>query len=91
MQKVLLKVRLQTVSTIRGTSNQLFYVTDSLRGVRYRNETQHDALSYVSMAGGMEIFIDGSGMDEMPALNTVMFAPDSNPSQMLPGPAQDSK
>lgn len=47
---------------------------DALRGVRYRNETVFDTLSHASMAGGLELFVDGSGMDEQAHINTVMFA-----------------
>ena len=39
-------------------------VHDYLTGIRYRNETANDSLAYVSMAGGLEFFIDGAGFDE---------------------------
>ena len=63
---------------------------DSLRGVRFRNETLHDTLSYASMAGGMELYIDGSGMDEMSYLNTVLFDSVDTPDSEFAGPAQDN-
>ena len=63
---------------------------DSLRGVRYRNETVHDTLSHASMAGGMEFYIDGSGMDEQAFLNTVLFQSGSSPDVELAGPAADA-
>ena len=62
---------------------------DSLRGVRYRNETVHDTLSHASMAGGMELYIDGSGMDEQSYLNTVLFESVDTPDSDFAGPAQD--
>ena len=43
------------------------------------------------MAGGMEIFIDGSGMDEQAHINTVLFMSTTQTDLELAGPAQDSK
>ena len=67
-----------------------FISLDSLRGVRYRNETVHDTLSHASMAGGMELYIDGSGMDEQPYINTVLFESVETPDSDFAGPAQDN-
>jgi hypothetical protein len=46
---------------------------DFLLGVRYRNETTNGRLDFASMAGGMQIFIDGSGFDEMVEMNGIYF------------------
>ena len=43
------------------------------------------------MAGGMEIYIDGSGMDEQPQLNTVLFSSTTQANLELAGTPQDSK
>ena len=48
-------------------------VHDYLRGLRHRNETANYDLEYVSMAGGLELFIDGAGFDELANINTVLF------------------
>ena len=68
-----------------------YVLIDALKGVRYRNETVHETLSQASMAGGMELFIDGSGMDEAPQLNTIIFKSTQNEGQEPVGPAQDRK
>jgi len=60
---------------------------DSLHGVRYRNETVYGTLPYASMAGGMEIFVDGSGMDEQAHMNTVLFTSTQSTDLELAGPA----
>ena len=39
----------------------------------------------------MELFIDGSGMDEAPQLNTIIFKSTQNEGQEPVGPAQDRK
>ena len=41
------------------------------------------------MAGGMELYIDGSGMDEQSYLNTVLFESVDTPDSDFAGPAQD--
>ena len=46
---------------------------DYLKGIRYRNETVNEELTSVSMAGGLELFIDGAGFDEQAHINTVLF------------------
>ena len=46
---------------------------DYCKGIRYRNETTQGELSYASMAGGMEIFLDCAGFDEQAHINTVLF------------------
>ena len=48
-------------------------VHDYLRGIRFRNETTNSDMNYVSMAGGLELFIDGAGFDELANINTVLF------------------
>ena len=63
---------------------------DSLKGVRYRNETVYDTLSHASMTGGMEIFVDGSGMDEQAHMNNVLFTSSDNPDLVLTGPDADT-
>lgn len=64
---------------------------DFLHGLRYRNETENGALQYASMAGGMEIFIDGAGFDEQAHINTVLFSSKDVADLLLAGPALDSK
>jgi hypothetical protein len=44
-------------------------VSLELKGIRHRNETSQASMSKVSMAGGLEFFIDGKGMDDMPVIN----------------------
>ena len=66
-------------------------VFDYLKGIRYRNETSHKTLQHVSMAGGLEFFIDGAGFDEQAHINTVLFESDQNGDLRLAGPALDSK
>ena len=63
---------------------------DTLKGVRYRNETVYDTLSHASMAGGMEIYVDGSGMDEQAHLNSVKFQSYDNTELELTGPTADA-
>jgi len=46
-----------------------------LLGLRHRNNTANGALNMVSMAGGLELFIDGDGMDDEPIINSVLFWP----------------
>ena len=46
---------------------------DYLKGIRFRNETVNEELKYVSMAGGLELFLDGAGFDEQAHINTVLF------------------
>ena len=48
-------------------------VFDYLNGIRYRNETARGQLKHVSMAGGLELFIDGAGFDEQAHVNQVLF------------------
>jgi hypothetical protein len=64
-------------------------VTDHLRGLRYRNETSNGILQYASMAGGMEIFVDGAGFDELANLNTVLFSSDTTECLTLAGTPLD--
>ena len=64
---------------------------DALRGVRYRNETVFDTLSHASMAGGLELFIDGSGMDEQAFMNSVLFSSTQTVGLELTGTPADSK
>ena len=66
-------------------------VHDYLRGVRHRNETANSDLDYVSMAGGLELFIDGAGFDEMANINTVLFESKDEECLSLAGPSLDSK
>ena len=40
-------------------------------GVRHRNETTQARMTKVSMAGGLEFFVDGKGFDDMPVINQV--------------------
>ena len=63
---------------------------DLLKGVRYRNETVYGTLSYASMAGGMEIYLDGSGMDEQAHLNNVLFQSHDTPDLEVTGHAADT-
>ena len=64
---------------------------DFLQGLRYRNETENGAMKYASMAGGMEIFIDGAGFDEQAHINSVLFSSLQIADQLLGGPPLDSK
>lgn len=64
---------------------------DFLHGLRYRNETENGAMQYASMAGGMEIFIDGAGFDEQAHINSVLFQSLQVSDELLGGPALDSK
>jgi len=43
------------------------------------------------MAGGMEIFIDGAGFDEMAPLNSVLFDSTQQENQRLTGIPLESK
>jgi len=45
----------------------------------------------VSMAGGLQFFIDGAGMDDMPIMNAVMFQPTQSDPVDLTGPDLVSK
>ena len=62
-----------------------------LLGLRHRNETTPGELPYVSMAGGLEFFIDGAGMDQEPHINSVMFQPTQSDPVDLVGPPLNSK
>ena len=42
------------------------------------------------MAGGMEIFVDGSGMDEQAHMNNVLFKSSDNADLVLTGPDADT-
>lgn len=59
--------------------------------MRYRNETSSGALSKVSMAGGLEFFIDGLGMDPEPHINSVLFIPTQDDPIELALPPLNSK
>ena len=48
-------------------------------------------MQYASMAGGMEIFIDGAGFDFLANLNTVLFTSDTTECQTLAGTPLDRK
>ena len=45
----------------------------------------------VSMAGGLEFFIDGAGMDDQPHINAVMFRPTQSDPIDFTGPPLESK
>jgi hypothetical protein len=47
--------------------------TLELKGLRHRNETTASTLTKVSMAGGLEFFVDGKGFDDMPIINQVQY------------------
>jgi hypothetical protein len=47
--------------------------TLEIKGIRHRNETSFSTMSKVSMAGGLEFFIDGKGFDDMPSINQVQY------------------
>jgi len=57
-----------------------------LDGLRHRNETTPGTLTKVSMGGGLEMFIDGEGFDDMPALNQVKFLTVQGEPKELIGP-----
>jgi hypothetical protein len=61
-------------------------VLESLSGVRYLNETTVGPLDHVSMAGGLQLFIDGYGFDEEAHVNRVFIQSEENPDIVLPGP-----
>ena len=60
-------------------------------GLRHRNETVAGALTKVSMAGGLEFFIDGEGFDDQPHISSVMFVPRQGEAVDLIGPPLNSK
>jgi len=60
-------------------------------GLRHRNETVSGALTKVSMAGGLEFFIDGEGFDDQPHISSVMFVPTQGEATELIGPPLNSK
>jgi len=62
-----------------------------LLGLRHRNETTPGALTKVSMGGGLEMFIDGAGFDDMPKLNQVKFKTVQGEAKELVGPALNRK
>ena len=67
------------------------YVELELVGIRHRNETAQGPLNMVSMSGGLQFFIDGVGMDDLPNINSVMFEPTQTDSGVFAGPALNSK
>lgn len=66
-------------------------VFDYLKGLRYRNETSNGIMSYASMAGGMELFIDGAGFDFLANINTVLFESDDTECLVMSGTPLDCK
>ena len=62
-----------------------------MQGVRYRNETLNGALDFASMAGGMQIFIDGAGFDDMVEMNTIFFDSVQDETLRLIGPPYSRK
>lgn len=74
-------------------SSLLFINSESeLLGLRHRNNTANGPLTMVSLAGGLEFFIDGAGMDDEPHINAVMFRPtQSDDIVTLTGPPLKSK
>ena len=59
--------------------------------MRFRNETSNGALTQVSMAGGLEFFVDGAGFDDLPNINSMMFEPTQTDPNLFAGPALNSK
>lgn len=57
-----------------------------LFGLRHRNETTPGTLTKVSMGGGLEMFIDGEGFDDMPIINQVKFKTVQGEPNELAGP-----
>ena len=66
-------------------------VFDYLKGLRYRNETSNGRMSYASMAGGMELFIDGAGFDFLANINTVLFESMDTECLVMSGTPLDCK
>lgn len=62
-----------------------------LLGLRHRNETSTGTLKMVSMAGGLQFFVDGAGFDDQPHINSVMFEPTQTDPNLFAGPALNSK
>ena len=62
-----------------------------LLGLRHRNNTVSSNLDKVSMAGGLELYIDGAGFDDQPHINSVMFTNTEGEAVTLKGPALNSK
>ena len=60
-------------------------------GVRHRNETTQARMTKVSMAGGLEFFVDGKGFDDMPVINQVQFEALQGTPTILIGNPLDSK
>ena len=48
-------------------------------------------MSYASMAGGMEVFVDGAGFDFLANLNTVLFESETTTCLTLAGTPLDRK
>jgi hypothetical protein len=54
-------------------------LTNFLQGVRYRNQTQGDySLGHLSIMGGAQLYIDGSGYKDTPADNAVRMLLNDN-------------
>ena len=49
------------------------FIALELKGIRHRNETTFARMTKVSMAGGLEFFVDGKGLDAMPSINQVQY------------------
>jgi hypothetical protein len=63
-----------------------------LEGIRHRNETSTGAMNMVSMVGGLQFFIDGAGMDDLPNINSVMYEPTQmTGASAFAGPPLNSK
>ena len=69
----------------------LVSIEAELLGLRHRNNTASTNLSRVSMAGGLELFIDGAGFDDQPHISSVMFTSTQGEAVTLKGPALNSK
>ena len=48
-------------------------------------------MAYASMAGGMELFIDGAGFDFLANINTVLFESDDTECLVMSGTPLDCK
>jgi hypothetical protein len=80
---------LSNLSRASGSCDDEEEVHDYLNGLRYRNETSNQIMEYASMAGGMEIFLDGAGFDFLANLNTVLFSSDTTACLTLAGTPLD--
>ena len=72
-------------------TSSFFAAEAELLGLRHRNETTPGTLDKVSMVGGLQFFIDGKGMDDLPQINVPKFIPTQGDLTSMSGPPLNSK